>query len=115
MAVRTLSLVGGMAVAGTASAQAPAWTYYNLPNGPSVAQPELPRYGRGHVVAKLTGHKPTPALYTPIPTMIVPAGKHHHGPAAGPSTRLGLGWFGYRSPSPRHLPVTVSNRPTDAR
>lgn len=116
MAVQRLSLAGVVALAGgSASAQTPAWTYYNLPDGPTVAQLDLPKYGYGFWPARLTHHKPPPAVYAPLPVMVVPASKHRHGPAAGPSTRLGTFWFGYRTPSPRHLPLTVSNRPADPR
>lgn len=96
----------------------PSWNYYNLPGGPYTYPYFGPGFGWGWYPGAYGSFWTNGmSLYgPPVPTMgTVPgsfggsdAHKHFY---STPPRQYGLGWFGYRSPSPRHLPLSVDVNP----
>jgi uncharacterized protein (TIGR03000 family) len=111
------------------------WRYYGLPNGPYVNPGSYefagtgPRWWGGWPwwgIPSYAGSFWTNgrSLYgPPIPTFGPTPGvfgasdddkRFFTNPPPANGVFFGLGWGGYRSPSPRHLPLTVSVRPSVA-
>ncbi len=113
------------------------WQYYGVSDGPYVTVPPNDRRASGAVVGGGYGYGPWGApgaagsfwtngqslygppvpTYGPIPGVFgaSDAGRHFFkAPPPASAVWFGLGWAGYRSPSPRHLPLTVSVDPPPA-
>ncbi len=104
------------------------WTYYGVPDGPYVTVPPGERgvavgggygYGPWGVPSAagsfwtngLSLYGPPVPTYGPIPG-VFGAGDANRlffkNPPPASSVWFGLGWFGSRTPSPRHVPINVS-------
>ena len=107
------------------------WRYHGVPDGPFVTVPSDPRARRGFAPGfwgipgaagsfwtnGLSLYGPPIPTYGPIPGVFSggDAGKHFfHNPPPANGVWFGLGWGGYRSPSPRKGPLSVSVHPAPA-
>lgn len=105
------------------------WQYYGLPNGPTI-QPGvsgggfgrgwwgpwgIPSYAGSFWTNGRSLYGPPVPTYGPTPG-VFGAGdddkRFFRNPPPANGVFFGLGWGGYRSPSPRHLPLTVSVHPS---
>ncbi len=104
------------------------WQYYGLPNGPFV-QPGvydfagtrrggfwgIPSYAGSFWTNGRTLYGPPIPTYGPTPGVFGSRDddkQFFRNPPPANGVYFGLGWGGYRSPSPRHLPITVSVHPS---
>lgn len=95
-----------------------SWSYYNLPGGPYVTEPFQPEHRH-----QTTGdfRYVGPGVYGNVPTVFAPyagwtdpaiADHWHRGhPRPVNAAFPGLGWAGYRNPSPRPKAPTVESWP----
>lgn len=107
------------------------WRYYGVPDGPYVTtySGAYAGYGRGFGPGGYWGvpgaagsfwtngrslYGPPVPVYGPTPGVFGSADddrRFFRNPPPASSVWVGLGWHGYRSPSPRHVPLNVSVYP----
>ena len=106
------------------------WRYHGLPNGPTVEPGVydfagtrrfgpfgIPSYAGSFWTNGRSLYGPPVPTYGPTPGVFGASDddkRFFRNPPPANGVYFGLGWLGYRSPSPRHLPLTVSVYPSVA-
>ena len=103
------------------------WQYYGLPNGPYIEPGVssyggrwwgpwgIPSYAGSFWTNGRSLYGPPVPTYGPTPGVFGASDddkRFFRNPPPANGVSFGLGWGGYRSPSPRHLPITVSVYPS---